>query len=151
MNSAKFHLMRNFLGLSAQDVATALGVHWRTVQRWETTHQPPARAATWITQRWERAREEVDATIEFVETQRIAHGAPESLDLTIPSASEPTRQETHQDRTPGERRALQAMIAFEAADTAHDALRPSDAIGFTVSYETGQNKTTQASEGAPDA
>lgn len=135
MSPAKFHLMRTFLGLRLTDVAEALGVSWRTVHRWESTHTPSGEAQQWLIQKWEQAREDVDAVIETVETMRQQYGTPCSLDLSIVRNTE-AAPAVSEGRTFGERQAIQAMIAFEAADTAAEEGDKHDSeIGFTVFYD----------------
>lgn len=135
MNPAKFHLMRTFLGLRLTDVAEATGAHWRTVQRWESTHTPSIEAQQWLINKWEQAREDVDAVIEHVELMRQEHGPAQSVDLAI-ARDTATAPGTVKGRTLFERQAIQAMIAFEAADTAaeEDDKHESE-IGFTVIYD----------------
>lgn len=141
MNPAKFHLMRTHLGLTTQDIAESLGVHLRTVQRWESTHNPPEKAAEWITDKWDRARRDVDDVIAFIDEQQAQqNGPPQALDLTIPRASDSVRPVAAEERTPGEQRALNAMIAFEACETSTDGSGPSEGIGFTVTYRADEEK-----------
>ncbi|MDN5653716.1 MAG: hypothetical protein L0G46_01310 [Kocuria sp.] len=132
--------MRTFLGIHLTEVAEAVWVTWRTVQRWETTHTPSVQAEAWLIGKWEQARQDVDAVIEYVEHLRQEHGPAETIDLAI-ARNVSAAPGGSDGRTPSQQQALQAMIAFEAADTAAEADRHESEIGFTVTYARATNLT----------
>lgn len=110
---AKFRLMRSFLGITAQDVADAMGVQIRTAHRWDSTHTPPADACEWLQSKWDSARGRVEDALDGIEDMAAGRGEPEALNLSIYRTARSTRA-AGLTATPAEHMAVNAMIAFES-------------------------------------
>jgi len=68
MSSATFKIIRQFLGLTASEVATACNVALRTARRWESSHTPPPVAVRWLRSKWDQMSDYIDATLQDLET-----------------------------------------------------------------------------------
>ncbi|HEY4558236.1 MAG TPA: hypothetical protein VIG82_08620 [Enteractinococcus sp.] len=68
MNSATFKIVRQFLGLTAPEVARACHVTLRTARRWESSHTPPRDAVQWLHSKWDEMSDYIDATMQELES-----------------------------------------------------------------------------------
>ncbi len=66
MNSATFKIIRQFLGITADEVAKACGVTLRSARRWESTHTPPDDAVQWLHAKWAAMDANVASIIEDI-------------------------------------------------------------------------------------
>ncbi|MFC2623733.1 MAG: helix-turn-helix domain-containing protein [Propionibacterium acidifaciens] len=69
VNSATWKTLRETLGMTAQQIADALGVNLRTAQRWEGRNDPPAFAAEWIEGIWREYGRRIDVIVEGARQQ----------------------------------------------------------------------------------
>lgn len=68
MNLATFILLRHAMGYDQRDVADALNINMRTVQRWEAGVNPlPAFAQVWMDDRWQEFLDRIDTYMQDVE------------------------------------------------------------------------------------
>ncbi|QRJ57440.1 hypothetical protein [Corynebacterium macginleyi] len=67
MTPAEFRVLRNSLGLTAQDVASASEVALRTAQRWEVSQEPPADVQAWLLDKWALVADRVGDVIDLAE------------------------------------------------------------------------------------
>lgn len=66
MNSATFKIIRQFLGITADEVAKACGVTLRSARRWESTHTPPDDAVQWLQSKWHEMDSKVASIIQDI-------------------------------------------------------------------------------------
>jgi transcriptional regulator with XRE-family HTH domain len=74
MNSATFKIIRQFLGITADEVAKACGVTLRSARRWESSHTPPDDAVQWLQSKWYAMDAKVSSIIEAIDATEDAAG-----------------------------------------------------------------------------
>src|SRR5699024_6148973 len=67
MNCATFKITRQFLGLTAAEVAQACRVTLRTARRWESTHTPPDDAVRWLQSKLHDLDSEVSSILQALD------------------------------------------------------------------------------------
>lgn len=74
MNPAQFRFYRDYLGLTQQDVADALGLsHVRTVAAWDSERNPSIEAAQFIHERMAQARSQLTTAVRALNRASTEH------------------------------------------------------------------------------
>lgn len=137
--AANFRALREQVGYSQQDVADALGVHIRSVKRWEDPRYPfdiPGDAWSLLEAAHEMQRRVVDEAVE----RACGAGEATGMHSGVPVVLAYWRTQADYD----ERHPLDPGPFGQANATARAAAERLRGIGFDVSFSFGQTVTPEA-------